>query len=87
MQLFTVCEFRCHLEQLKLYPDKNELMINSSPVIEKYSYVMAPWKENVYARARILNTKKHKTDYYAYVHFIDEGHAYWFNMVCFHTLF
>lgn len=47
---------------------------------------MAPWKENIYARARILNTKQYRNEMYAYIHFIDEGQANWVNVVFFLNL-
>lgn len=44
---------------------------------------MAPWKENIYARARVLSIKQYKNENYVYVHFIDEGQANWVNLVNF----
>jgi len=43
-----------------------------------YDYVMAPLQQDIYARARVMNTKMAKEiGLVVYVHFIDEGYAQW----------
>lgn len=53
---------------------------------EKFQYVLAPLREKLYARARIVHVKHLKClkrEYeFAYVHFIDEGYGAWMNTKC-----
>jgi hypothetical protein len=45
---------------------------------------MAPLQQDIYARARVMDTKMVKDfGWVVYVHFIDEGYALWVPTVCF----
>ena len=53
--------------------------------LQPFDYVMAPLKENIYARARIVEISEPMSGRwgeFAYLHFIDDGVEQWMSVVC-----
>uniref|UniRef100_A0A914LM68 Uncharacterized protein n=1 Tax=Meloidogyne incognita TaxID=6306 RepID=A0A914LM68_MELIC len=68
-------------EQMQLHKSAYLEPLNNLNEVKSYIYVMAPIKEGVYSRARILHVQpvKYKETRFSFVfaHFIDEGYGAW----------